>query len=193
MGVDPIAEAVVASVADPARFGEVFDRYHPVMWRYLARTAGPDLADDLAGDVFAAAFGARHRFDPDRGQVHSWLYGIAANHARSALRSNGRSRRALQRAARAPAEQSDVAALDDAHWRADRIRKVQHAMSALEPEEFDVLTLVAWEQLSYQEAADALAVPIGTVRSRLHRARSRLRSLIEDDLEPARWKERPTT
>ncbi len=191
LGMDPTAVAVVASVEDPARFGEVFDRHYPLIWRYLARTVGPDVADDLAGDVFAAAFCARDRFDPTRGHVRSWLYGIAANRMRLAHRTDGRARRALSRFAREQVTDDDISAVDDARWYADRIERVRNAMLDLDADEFEVLTLVAWEELSYREVAAALAIPVGTVRSRLHRARTRLRALVHEDVRQTGRREAP--
>lgn len=197
--MDPCARAVVASVEDPTRFGEIFDRHHRVIWRYLARTVGTDRADDLTGDVFAAAFGARDRFDPTRGQVRAWLYGIAANHVRVANRSDGRARRAFGRVAaeRSAADEvsavAEVSAVDEADWHADRIKRVRAAMLTLPEDELETLTLVVWEELSYREVAAALDIPIGTVRSRIARARTRLRDLVDHDLEPVTRKGTPSS
>lgn len=85
--VDKDADVVATSVVAPDRFGIIFDRYHAVIWAFLARTAGPDAADELAGDVLLAAFASRHRYEPARGTVRAWLYGIAMNLLRTQWRS----------------------------------------------------------------------------------------------------------
>src|SRR5690242_14500641 len=97
-----MSEAVVASVEHPHRFEAVFDRYHRVIHEYLARAAGPDRADEWAGDVFVAAFSARVRYDPARGSVRAWLFGIAANVRHTRGRSDQRGRRASARVAAEP-------------------------------------------------------------------------------------------
>ena len=92
LGVDVDAAAVRASVEHPECFSVVFERHHRVVWTYLARLAGPDVADEIAGDVFVTAFERRARFDPARGEVRSWLYGIASNKLRTRFRSDRRAR-----------------------------------------------------------------------------------------------------
>ncbi len=73
------AAVMRASCDDPDRFEAIFSRYHRVIWTYIGRSAGRDLADDLTGDVFTTAFARRAAYDPARGEVLSWLYGIASN------------------------------------------------------------------------------------------------------------------
>lgn len=180
------SEIVRASLGDPARFGELFDRHHRVVWTFLARLAGGETADELAADVFVVAFERRRTFDPDRGEVRSWLYGIALNLLRNRQRSEGRARRAFQRAAGLRDEADDEAAVvDDAVDLADRGRRVRQALAHLDRDHREVLALYAWEELSYDEIAAALAVPVGTVRSRLSRARDNLRRLL-DAADPSR-------
>lgn len=159
----------------------MFDRYHGVIWRYLARAAGPQAADDLTGEVFVSAFASRHRFDPALGRVQSWLYGIAANTLRMSYRSASRDRRAVRRlAALRPQDDSGPSLVEDAEALSGRARQAQHALRELPHDEWEVLVLNVWEQLSYAEIADALQIPVGTVRSRLARARSRIRSAEPD-------------
>lgn len=71
---------VALSVTDPDQFGAVFDRYFAEIHGYVAKRLGRDVADDVAVETFLTAFRARHRFDPDRGTVRAWLYGIVTNH-----------------------------------------------------------------------------------------------------------------
>lgn len=178
------AADVRASLDDPERFAAIFERHHRVVWRYLARLGGRELADELAGDVFVTAFARRATFDPDLGAVRSWLYGIATNLWRTRARSDARGaaalRRAQQAASAAPGDQEAVPATVDAE---QTYRHVLDAMALLGDADRAVLVLYAWEELSYGEIAMALGVPVGTVRSRLARARQRLRELTEPDGE----------
>lgn len=164
-------------------FDTIFDDHYDRIWRYLFRLGGRECADELAGEVFVQALAARDRFDPARGAVSSWLYGIASNLGRSWLRRRARGRRAVTRLAQWRRADADLAAsdadgtarLDD---RADAGR-VMDALNHLRATDREILVLVAWEDLSYTEIADVLGLPIGTVRSRLSRARVRLRELAE--------------
>jgi RNA polymerase sigma factor (sigma-70 family) len=178
--VDLDVVAVRASLSDPHRFGEIFERHHAVLWTYIARVAGRDAADDLAGEVFTVAFRRRDTFDATRGQVRSWLYGIATNLVHTRLRTEQRAARAFLRAATEPRRDHDpIESVDDAAHLADVSRRLQRALAALDRNDRELIVLFAWEQLSYVELADVLGVPIGTVRSRLSRARSRLRELLD--------------
>ncbi|MDQ4091108.1 MAG: sigma-70 family RNA polymerase sigma factor [Actinomycetota bacterium] len=180
MEADDDADAVEASLARPDCFGVLFDRYHGVIWAFLARTAGHDAADELTGDVFVAAFTSRHRYDRSCGTVRAWLYGIAMNIQRTRWRSDARQARALERvvgglvSAVTPIEAADEM-LDGRH----QLDQVRDAMTRLPERHQEVLTLFVWERLSYDEIASALGVEVGTVRSRLARARSELRSLVD--------------
>jgi RNA polymerase sigma-70 factor (ECF subfamily) len=183
------AEIVAASLADPSAFGEVFERHLDEVHRYLARRVPRDDAGDLAAEVFRLAFAARARFDLDRPSARPWLYGFAANVVRHHLRSRGREHRAVLRLADARALHSPDAGLDieraiDALDAATRWPLVAAALDALPTDERETLLLYAWEQLSYDEIAEALEVPVGTVRSRLNRARRRLRELLADVGQP---------
>ncbi|MEM9520200.1 MAG: RNA polymerase sigma factor [Actinomycetota bacterium] len=179
--MDPSAEAIAASIDDPSRFTDVFDRYHGVIWRYIARSWGPDIADDVAGDVFVQAFVGRDRFDASKGNVRAWLYGIATNTMRSAARRAGRAERAHARIADASADLDATVLIDEADELEQHIAEVRRAIYLLDERDFEVLVLIAWEGLSYIDAATALGVPLGTVRSRLSRARTRLRALVDAD------------
>lgn len=173
---------LTASLDVPERFGSLFDRHYASIWSYLARVGGQQAADDLAGEVFTRAFAGRHRFDPERGEVRPWLYGIATNLWRARCRSSARGRAALARL-----ESRDLLVLDDEEALAGaidadrRCRDVMTALGALGEADRSVVVLFAWESLSYAEIAAVLDVPVGTVRSRLARARARLRELLDPD------------
>jgi RNA polymerase sigma-70 factor (ECF subfamily) len=172
------AEVIAASLQQPVRFGAIFDRHATVLHRYLVRRLGPDDADAIVGEVFRIAFERRHTFDRQRPTARPWLYGIAthllAKHRRSeARRLRAVARLATQRLAAGDPAEGVVDAVDAASlW--DRVASV---VTALPEPERDALLLHAWEGLSYDDVADALGIPVGTVRSRLNRARRRLREL----------------
>jgi RNA polymerase sigma factor (sigma-70 family) len=177
-------DIVRASVAQPERFETVFGRHHRRIWTYLARRNGQEAADELTGDVFVAAFAQRARFDVSRGTVVAWLYGIATNLTRARARREARAYRALRRVEghgvpeASPIDEA-VAALDHVH----DLDRVRAALAEMSDEDRELILLVAWEGLSYAEAAEVVGVAIGTVRSRLSRARQRLRELTDLDGE----------
>jgi RNA polymerase sigma factor (sigma-70 family) len=188
------AEVIAASFGEPARFGVLFDRHGTVLFRYLVRRVGPDEADALLGEVFRVAFERRHTFDLERPNARPWLYGIAtrllARHRRAEARRIAATARLLARRP-LPEDPADrVAARIDA---AELWPEVAQAVGRLPEGERDALILFVWEDLGYEEIAAALDVPLGTIRSRLNRARKRMRELHSPtgrrtDSEPNRGK-----
>ena len=172
------ARTVEASLADPARFGLIFDRYFAEIHGYIARRLTSDAADDIAAETFAIAFRQRDRFDANRGIVRGWLYGIATNLIGRHRRREIREYRAIQRtgsmtAADGPAEPAD------ALLAARTVRsQVARALAELSRGDRDVLLLVALGGLSHAEVAQALGIPYGTVGSRLSRVRRKLRTQL---------------
>jgi RNA polymerase sigma factor (sigma-70 family) len=182
------ADAVIlaASVGDPQAFATVFERHFAVIHRWLHRRVGAPLAEDLAAETFTRAFDRRATFDARHADARPWLFGIAANLVHDHRRSELRRLRALARVERWEAGAEDVAT--GAVARADAAAlgpAVAIALAQLRDEERDVLLLVAWAGLEYDEVARATGVPIGTVRSRLHRARRRLRAALGETEEGA--------
>ncbi len=143
----------------------------------MARRVGKELAADFTGDVFARAFEKRARFDSSRESARPWLYGIATNVVGDYLRHRDvRKRRAravgVAMLERDPNPYGQVEAdVDAGRFRA----VVDEALGGLRRGDRDTLVLYAVEGLTYAEVAEALAIPVGTVRSRLSRARRRLR------------------
>jgi RNA polymerase sigma-70 factor (ECF subfamily) len=178
MPFDSDAAAIAASLDEPGSFGALFDRHATVVFRYLVRRVGVDEAEMLLGEVFRVAFEKRATYDTERLNARPWLYGIATNLLRRHQRSEARRMRAVarllahQRPADDPAE--DVVESIDAR---DLWPHVADAVARLPEVERDALLLYVWEELSYEEIATALDVPVGTVRSRLNRARITLREL----------------
>lgn len=172
------------SLAVPERFAVIFDRYAPVVHGYLSRRVGA-LADDLVSETFLLAFRGRTGYAPGRAPVRAWLFGIATNLVRRHARDEERRYRAFGRAAgrvESTTELGEVAGRVDAQ----ALRgELADALAALPREDLDVLLLWTYPQLSYTEIAAALGVPVGTVRSRLHRARGKVRARVNDRWLPA--------
>jgi RNA polymerase sigma-70 factor (ECF subfamily) len=179
---------LAASVLDPARFADLFERHADGVFAYLARRTGREQAADLTAETFRAAFVQRGRYRPSHATARPWLFGIARNLLRHDLRSRGREERALLRLASRPPEAADDPA-DELAAR-EQWAKAAQALPQLAASDREALLLHTWEQLSYAEVATALGIPIGTVRSRIHRARRVLRELIDvdghegDDIHP---------
>lgn len=173
------AVVILRSLTDPAHFAIVFDRHVGAVYRFLERRLGRDVADSLAGEVFRIAFERRATYQLERPNCLPWLYGIAKNLLLKERRQQARHLRALGRLG--TRDDPTPAGMDaiDARLDAEVIwPRLAQALAELPLGERDVILLVAWEELSYQEVAEVLDVPIGTVRSRLHRARHHLRELI---------------
>lgn len=176
MGVDRTrtdAEVIATSLQHREAFGEIFERHFDAIYRYVARRAGADLARDISSSVFLAALEHRSRYNLDRADALPWLYGIAANKLRRHRRSEERRLRTL-----AGTGVTDEAAVG-ASTAIDRA--VASALVSLAPRDREAVFLSAWADLSYEEIAAALDIPVGTVRSRLNRARRILRA----NLDPA--------
>jgi RNA polymerase sigma-70 factor (ECF subfamily) len=164
------------SASDPEAFGPIFDRHAVAIHNYLARRVGRTLADDLTAETFLIAFRGRDRYDLAQPDCRPWLYGIAANLLRGHRRAEIRQYRALARTGTDPVHADADDRVLSRVAAADHVRRLAAVLAKLPDGERDVLTLVSQAQLTYPEVARALDIPIGTVRSRLHSARKRLRS-----------------
>lgn len=165
----------------PAVFGELYDRHAPVIYRYAARRAGDFAADDVTSETFLVAWEQLETYDLDRDDARPWLFGIATNLLRRHHRAEAKVLKAAARLAtqEAMADDSDrIAAQVDAKAATGRIARTLKSMAAIDRE---TLLLYAWADLTYEGIALAMDVPVGTVRSRLNRARRALRT--ELDLE----------
>jgi len=187
-GAAPDDAAVIErSASDPEAFAILYDRHAAVLHRYVARRLGEDVADDIVAETFLSAFRKRARFDagasPD---ARPWLYGIAANLIGKHTRSEVRMLRAYARTGADPVLTQPVT-VDDPLSRVDSAtaqRDLARALATLAKGDRDVLLLIAWADLSYAEVAAALEIPVGTVRSRLNRARIKVRAAL-DGVDPA--------
>jgi RNA polymerase sigma-70 factor, ECF subfamily len=160
----------------PDVFAAVFDRYYAEIHGFVARRLGQGRADDLASETFLIAFDQRRRYDPARPDARPWLYGIASNLIARHRRAEVRQLRALARTDRREAVDDDrVDGRLDAQAQRGRLAA---ALLEIADRDREVLLLVAWAQLTCEEAAQALGIPRGTARSRLHRARRRTRAAL---------------
>lgn len=156
-------------------FDDVFEAELVPLHRYLARRVGSAVADDLAAETFAVAF--RKWADLDSGPVRPWLYGIAANLVKHHWRKEQRMLRALARAGPNRAFDEDEVSAERLDAQAARAA-LAAALKDLRPVEREVLLLHAWAELSDSEVADALSLPLGTVKSHLSRSRAQLRNRL---------------
>jgi RNA polymerase sigma-70 factor (ECF subfamily) len=171
------------SLADPRLFAVVFDRHAGTVFRFLVRRVGRDTADELLGDTFRIAFEKRSSYDCGRSSARPWLYGIAGNLVAKHRRAEGRRLRAMALLAARPMSEMRADSTVDAMDARAAWPDVARAIVRLPHGERDALLLHIWEELSYEEIALALGIPLGTVRSRLNRARTRLRDITGDDAE----------
>lgn len=182
------SDAISASATTPAEFAAIFDRHFDAVHAYLQRRIGRDLADELSAEAFLIAFDGRARYDLSRPDARPWLFGIATNLLHRHRRHELRELRAYARSAADPI----LDAFDGVDARIDASgtrRRLVDALAGVPADELDALLLLAWADFSYPEIAEALGVPIGTVRSRLSRARARIRAALE--AEPAPTQRQP--
>jgi len=172
---------VEQSLQRPEQFGALYDRYAADIHRYAARRLGEGAADDVASETFLIAFRARRRFDASAASARPWLYGIAAKLIGRHRRSEVRALKALARTGRDPVSESWTERADDRVVAQSTQAPLAGALAALSSSDRHVLLLVAWADFSYQEVADALGIPLGTVRSRLNRARRKVRTALGAD------------
>jgi RNA polymerase sigma factor (sigma-70 family) len=173
--MDDPADGVLLEAAktDRAAFGALFDRHAPAIYRFAAHRVGRGLAEDVLAETFTRAFAARHRAYTTEGSLRAWLYAIASNLIADELRRRERSSAAHERLRSLTTAQfaPDAGVATDPELLA--------ALEVLRQEEREALLLLAWGELSYAEIAVVTGVAIGTVRSRLNRARSQLRAVLD--------------
>ena len=187
-GADTDAAVIRASLADPDRFAPIYDRYAAMLYRYAYQRMGPEIADDVVAEAFLAAFRGRASYDLGRQDARPWLFGIltremATYHRREQARYRAMSRSAHETVQDGPADQVAAKVVADAAR-----GPLAAALAGLATGDRDVLLLVAWGQLSYDEVADALHIPQGTVGSRLNRARRKVRKAL-GNVDPTLTKE----
>ncbi|GAA3413457.1 RNA polymerase sigma factor [Streptosporangium vulgare] len=163
---------------DPDAFSRLFDDHARSVYNHAFRLTGDwSAAEDVVSLTFLEAWRLRGRIDTDGGSLRPWLLGVATNVTRNTRRSARRHADAL---ARLPPGEAIPDIAEEVAARVDDdelLASVRVALGALRRSEREVLALCVWAGLGYAEAAEALGVPVGTIRSRLSRARKRLRKL----------------
>jgi RNA polymerase sigma factor (sigma-70 family) len=171
---------------NPDAFAALFDRYQRAVYNYCFRRTGDwALAEDLTSAVFLEAWRCASRSELREATARAWLFGVATNLLRNQRRALRRYRSALDRVRPETAEPDftdDTAARLDA---AAQMRAVLAIVEQLPRKHQEVIALCMWSGLTYDEAAVALGVPVGTVRSRMSRARERLEGLTDESMEAA--------
>jgi RNA polymerase sigma factor (sigma-70 family) len=159
-------------------FAELFDEHAQPLHRYLARRVGVDVADDLVSETFLAAMRAEEAYDPARGSVVGWLYGIATNLLRGHAKREVRLLRTAERygvdLGVAETLEHTVVTRIDAR---SHLRLIAGELARMPQADRDLLLLVSLAGLTVQDAAEALGLNAGTARSRLHRLRTKLKEL----------------
>ncbi len=172
------AELIERSLHEPEAFAVLFDRYAADIHYYVARRLGTAAADDLVAETFLVAFRRRTTYDLRRPQARPWLYGIATTLIARQRRSEQRFYRALARTGVDPLPEPIADQVVRRVAVQGQQRLLAAALAGLAQGDREVLLLVAWGGLAYEEIAEALQVPVGTVRSRLHRARRKVRQVL---------------
>jgi RNA polymerase sigma factor (sigma-70 family) len=170
------AALIRRSLQEPEQFAGIFDRHWASLHAYCTSRAGAS-GEDIAAEAFRLAFDHRARYDRRVEDARPWLYGIAINllrhHFRSTQRGENAGRRAMSlaelTAIEQPLQQLESQALGP---------RLAQALERLPVLDREALLLLAWGELDYREIARALNIPVGTVRSRIHRARARVRAHI---------------
>ena len=176
---DEDVHLIEQSLRVPERFAQIYDRYFAEIYRYVAARLGTQLADDLTAEIFLAAFHGRAGFDARRGIVRGWLYGIATNVIARHHRSEARRLQILQRTPMEVVSDSGHEDLVEGRVTASGLQgRLQSALGSIPDADRHVLLLVALADLSYEEIAQALGIPAGTVGSRLDRVRKSLRAAL---------------
>jgi RNA polymerase sigma-70 factor (ECF subfamily) len=178
------ADLIERSLSQPDWFSGIFDRHADEIMRYMHARLGPVGAEDAVAETFLAAFRHRARYDRARADVRPWLYGIATRVIGKHRRAERRRQRMLQHAYAEGTAAAHWAADDMADRCAERVTagqlgpRIAAVVSALPRRDRDLLLLIAWAELTYGEAAQALGIPVGTVRSRLSRIRAKTRAAL---------------
>jgi RNA polymerase sigma factor (sigma-70 family) len=172
------AAVIALSRHEPEHFTVLFRRHAPHIQRYVTRRLGQDAAEDIVAETFLLAFRQRDSYDQARADARPWLYGIATNLIGRHRRDEIRLYRALARTGTDPVIEAFTDRVDDRVSAGTASRRLAAGLARLPEELRDTLLLVTWGDLSYEQAASALRIPVGTVRSRVSRARSKLRRTL---------------
>ncbi|MEV0382129.1 RNA polymerase sigma factor [Nonomuraea sp. NPDC050643] len=160
------------------RFASLFVRHAPELKRYVVRRLGMEPADDIVAETFAVALQRLETYDEGLGDERAWLYGIATNLIGRHRRREIGLYKALSRTGADSVTEPFTDEVDRRVAASGVRRRLAKALAGLSQKHRDTILLVTWTELTYEEAAVALGVPVGTVRSRVNRARSKLRRAL---------------
>jgi RNA polymerase sigma-70 factor (ECF subfamily) len=164
-----------ARQGDEDAFAELYARHHRPVYRYAARMCGPDRADDVLQETFVVVLERGERFDPARGTFGAYLFGIARHMVLKQLGPQYQVPAMADSGTTPPLHQPDAL---DALTERERIAAVRAAIASLPPVYREAVVLCDLEELEYQEAAQVVGCPVGTIRSRVHRGRALLLSKL---------------
>jgi RNA polymerase sigma factor (sigma-70 family) len=176
-------EIIRRSLAVPSAFAELFDRHARVLGAFVSRRLGSDAAEDIVSETFLTAFRRRASFDLAVDSARPWLFGIAVRLIRRHRAGEAAHWRSILSAA-THAGRSHDGGIGEADARADAaasLSQLAPALRALSARDRETLQLYAWSELTYEEVASVLGVPVGTVKSRLNRVRRRLAASRDGD------------
>jgi RNA polymerase sigma factor (sigma-70 family) len=181
---DDDGAAIRASASDPERFGVLVRRHAPAIQRYVMRRIGREWAEDVVAETFLTAFRQRSGYRDDGRDCLPWLYGIATRLVHRHRRTEIKQLKVLTRTGWDPVTEPFTDRVDAAVT-ADAVKvRLAAALAKLPASQRDALLLLAWADLRYEQIAEATGVPLGTVQSRISRARRRLREQLAD-FDPA--------
>jgi RNA polymerase sigma factor (sigma-70 family) len=172
------ADLIERSLREPGSFAGIFDRHGEEILGYAHARLGPDLAQDITAETFLAAFRRRDSYDTSRADARPWLYGIAVRLIGKHRRTEARYRRMLQSV---PADRctEDFGDRSAERVTAERLRpRLLGVLDALPARDRELLLLIAWAGLTYEETAQAMGLTVSAVRSRLNRIRVRTRTAL---------------
>jgi len=172
-----------SSKGDEEAFTELYRRYQAQIYRFALRMTGNAwAAEEIVQDVFMTLVREPKKYDPSRGALGAFLHGVARNRVMKHLERKPRELSLDEKSETGEAKVPEPADhRTPAHWAEvhERRRQVKDAVSSLPPEFREAVVLCELEELSYEEAAQLLECPIGTIRSRLHRGRALLLAKLE--------------
>jgi RNA polymerase sigma-70 factor (ECF subfamily) len=190
-GAEPTDEDLLARIiaGSEEAFVQLYRRRHPAIYRFALHMSGSAaVAEDVTQEVFMTIVRDARRFDPARGNVAGFLHGIARNHLRKRWEQEHRFVPFDENTddTRAPVTGNGRASARRMEEYGDDVGRLRRAIVTLPQNYREALVLCDLQEMSYEEAASALACPVGTVRSRLHRARALLMEKLRDERRPQR-------